>query len=309
MTDAIVDLVDNKFKAPEPITIDRVKISPALASQLLEINIDNIPPVTSKIVLYADAMRNGRWKYNGDSIRISSDGRLLDGQNRLLACVESGATIESNIVAGLEDDVFNTIDQGRVRQKAHLLARNFQDSIRPSEASMLNTAITKILKHDRGFSQTTNIARNASKSMIVTTDDISYYLLENPDMIEQARYVKNRFGSRSILPIPTVLYMYHIGSRFDQLYTSKFLDKMVLGIGLSDSETLMHMNKFLIRLKVKTLKWSAAERENTLIKAWNSVGRSGLYSIVHANNIKYRNSEPTPFFQEPKPESIEQMLG
>ncbi|MBD0782996.1 hypothetical protein [Pseudoalteromonas maricaloris] len=305
----IVDLINNKFKAPEPITIAKVKISTELASQLLEINIDNIPPVASKVALYADAMSNGRWQYNGDSIRVSSDGRLLDGQNRLLACIESGVTIESNLVVGLEDNVFNTIDQGRVRQKSHLLARNFNDSIRPSEANMLNTAITRILKHDRGFSQTTNIARNATKSMIVTTDDVSYYLLEHPELIEQARYVKNRFGSRSILPIPTVLYMYHIGSRFDQKYTAKFLDKMVLGVGLAESETLMYMNSFLIRLKVKTLKWSTSEKENTLVKVWNSVGRAGLYSIVHSGNLKYRPSDPVPFFQAPKQESIEQMLA
>ena len=47
-----------------------------------------------RIRKFADEMQNGMWVYNGESIIVSESGRLLDGQHRLHAIVDSGAEIE-----------------------------------------------------------------------------------------------------------------------------------------------------------------------------------------------------------------------
>ena len=79
------ELLKLNFKTQQRTTLLEVQLTPIHIEKLLDINTNNIPPVKTKINLYADHMINGRWMYNGDSIRVSKSGVLLDGQNRLMA--------------------------------------------------------------------------------------------------------------------------------------------------------------------------------------------------------------------------------
>lgn len=307
MTSTLLQSLINKdFKHEQFETISQVTVTPELAKELLRYNTDNIPPQKSKISTYANQMRAGKWAINGDSLRFSKTGVLLDGQNRLIACIQAGVSFVTSIVVGLEPTVFNTIDQGRVRKQAHLLAREFSNDISVAEANLINSTISKVLIHDNGYSQGTH--KKDLKSFDITPDDTGLYLLEHPELIEQARYIREVFGSRSILPQAVILFILHIGSRFNEEYTKAFLMKLVRGLNLADGETLFHMNQVLIQLKSRTTRWTPTERDNTLIKIWNSVGKKGLYSIVHRGNLKIRQADPKPFFQEPKPDAIAQML-
>jgi len=100
----------------------RVLITPEMASQLLENNTNNRPPIKGRVRALSKEIKKGRWKYNGETIKISEDGRLLDGQHRLMAVVATQMPIESELITGIADDVFYTIDVGAVRTNAHNLA-------------------------------------------------------------------------------------------------------------------------------------------------------------------------------------------
>lgn len=294
-----------RFKSPIVLTLPCVTLSLSLIEDLLSINTNNIPPVKSKISLYADLMLKGEWKYNGDSIRISSTGVLLDGQNRLKAAKKANLPLTCDLIFGLDDSVFGTIDQGRVRNRGHILSRELGSATSITEANMINTAISKIIKHDLGYSQNT-----ANSAKFIVTSEMAYeYVINNICIIEQASFVKNKFGSRALLPQPTILYIYHICSRFDEKYAKAFLNKMVLGINLDQNETLYHANQILIKLKSKSTKWTKGELENSIIKVWNSVARSGLYSIKHANNIKSRQDESHTTFNPASSQTKNEMFG
>lgn len=66
-------------------------------------------------------MNRGEWQYNGDTIRLSKSGRLLDGQHRLAAIERSGIPQRYTIVDGLEDESFTTIDVGKARTVGDML--------------------------------------------------------------------------------------------------------------------------------------------------------------------------------------------
>lgn len=97
-------------------------VTPDFAAQLLKANTNNRPISKASVRLYASEMRAGRWTNNGDTIRLSKGGRLLDGQHRLLAVISAGIPVQMTIVEGLDDDTFKTIDQGRKRTNADILA-------------------------------------------------------------------------------------------------------------------------------------------------------------------------------------------
>lgn len=79
-----------------------VTVTPQMAKMWLDLhNTDNFrKPTNSSIDQYAEDMRDGRWQLNGESIVFSDDGVLLNGQNRLYACVRSQANVHINVVVG-----------------------------------------------------------------------------------------------------------------------------------------------------------------------------------------------------------------
>lgn len=66
-------------------------------------------------------MAQKAWKMNGEAIKFSNTGRLLDGQHRLLACVESGCSVRTLVIRGLPEDTQETMDAGKSRTMANVL--------------------------------------------------------------------------------------------------------------------------------------------------------------------------------------------
>ena len=68
-------------------------ITPDVAAKMLENNHANRNIREGKVAEYAADMKAGKWFMNGETICISEDGTVLDGQHRLLAVVKSGCSI------------------------------------------------------------------------------------------------------------------------------------------------------------------------------------------------------------------------
>jgi Ca2+-binding EF-hand superfamily protein len=97
-------------------------ITPELAKQLLEKNTSNRKLSLPHVRDYSNQMKSGKWKVNGDTIRLSKNNVLLDGQHKLHAIIRSGVSVELVMVTDLEDDVFDTIDTGKSRNASDILS-------------------------------------------------------------------------------------------------------------------------------------------------------------------------------------------
>lgn len=67
-------------------------ITPKKARELLKLNTRNRKLSKALVSKYAGDMRAGRWPYNGDPIRVSKDGVLLDGPAPRLSLTISAAS-------------------------------------------------------------------------------------------------------------------------------------------------------------------------------------------------------------------------
>lgn len=105
------------------VKVTRKNITPQVAENLLDNLYERQRAVKPQVVKrYAEAMRNGEWLTTGDTIKLSEDGKVMDGQHRLRAIVESGFTLEGAIIIqGVDEDAFNVMDQGRPRTFADWL--------------------------------------------------------------------------------------------------------------------------------------------------------------------------------------------
>lgn len=65
-----------------------------------------------KVQMYSRDMAAGEWECNGETLIFASNGRILDGMHRLLACVEAGKPFRTHIVEGVAHTAMRTIDTG-----------------------------------------------------------------------------------------------------------------------------------------------------------------------------------------------------
>lgn len=108
------------FKSEEGAEI--IDVSPDIARILIETSNRNNRRIKPNVVKkYAKIMKNGDWKFSPETISVSKTGRLLNGQHRMLAVIESGVTCRFLFARGFDDEVFSVLDRGAVRTRADAL--------------------------------------------------------------------------------------------------------------------------------------------------------------------------------------------
>lgn len=115
-------------------------ISPSQASDLLRGNKNNRRVSAPLVTRYARDMAAGNWQSNGSAIVMNGDGSLLDGQHRLMACIEAGVAFKTLVIRGISSDAMATIDTGRSRSLSDVLAMRGEKNTR-TLASVLRQAM------------------------------------------------------------------------------------------------------------------------------------------------------------------------
>lgn len=98
-------------------------VTPAIAAELLKNNNCNRILRPAVIADYAGQMARGEWRENTpERLLISPSGRLLNGQHRLHAVVESGITFTFEVAYNVPEDMFDIIDRGARRTPGDILS-------------------------------------------------------------------------------------------------------------------------------------------------------------------------------------------
>ncbi|MDK8732557.1 hypothetical protein [Bifidobacterium breve] len=105
----------------EKITAKVETITPDIAKTMLGENVNNRRISHDNVNMFAREMRNGEWRFNGEAIKFSKDGRLLDGQHRLLAVIAADKPLTTLVIRGLEDETQQTMDSGKTRTLGDVL--------------------------------------------------------------------------------------------------------------------------------------------------------------------------------------------
>ena len=126
----------------------KTRIGPSLASNLMDNNLNNRSFRLGHAKDIARQMKLGRWKASPEPIVITTRGRLVNGQHRLWAVVETSTTQEFTVVVIPDEqytEIFEILDQGASRSSADVL-REDNKNITPLNY-LLRTAGIKTVKH------------------------------------------------------------------------------------------------------------------------------------------------------------------
>lgn len=97
-------------------TVRRVFFTPEYAAYLVTKNVNHNRPVDRRsLERYIADMETGDFPYTGASICIDWDGRLIDGQHRLLACVQCGIGFSANLIENMDPRMFGYMDRNKNR--------------------------------------------------------------------------------------------------------------------------------------------------------------------------------------------------
>lgn len=83
-------------------------INPSEAAAYLQNNAMHRKIKQKKVDAYVGEMRDGKWQLNGKALIFDSNGRLLNGQHRLSAVVQSDVPLTTVVIRGVDPSVLET---------------------------------------------------------------------------------------------------------------------------------------------------------------------------------------------------------
>lgn len=274
---ATVAKLPRKAKTPLPLqdALQIVTVTPEMAVQILERNELNRPLNDQHVHRIARQITEGKWKFNGDTIKISSDHSVVDGQHRLWAIIEAKQAVDTIIVTGIERDAFATIDTLRKpRSGSDVIALAGTLKYR----NMIAAALGWLIRYQRGVLQTYNQPQNK-----VENSDIEAAFKEHPGIV---RAVERCMPLRGLANPGIVAFAYYVALDRNGLLAEKLVDTLIDPAGVSINDPLFRLRSYFtsdhhkrkeavmsIALMFKALNAARAGRKISAL-SWKNQGRN-----------------------------------
>lgn len=254
----------------------KVLMTPEWAMQLLEHNTLNRPLNDQHVKRIAGQILTGKWKYNGDTVKLSSKKDVLDGQHRLWAIIESKTAVELVIVEGIEADAFATIDTLRKpRSGADVLALKGATRYR----AQISTALAWLLRYQRGVLE--NFMAPVNR---IENSDVEVMYESNPGMV---RAIERVMPLRALVNPSVMGFFYYILSNRNPELAERMVHTLEDPAGVSMNDPFFRLRAYFTgdHLKQKNAVISIA----LMIKAANAA-----YFQKEVRALNWRNQGAAP---------------
>lgn len=268
---------------PTQVAAEVVVVTPKVAAEMLLSNTSNRNVRPTVVGRYARDMAAGEWTLNGETIKVSETGVILDGQHRLHAVVKAGVAVTMFVVSGLPDSVQPTVDRG--------LPRNIADAFRL-----------------RGEINVTELAAAVSQAILLkspsptmngenwpSTSEAIRYLDAHPN-IRESIHVGDRVRKLNGFAASTAAALHHIFSEIDQEDADTFWSLYVEGANLPSDSPILRLRELMFRERTAPRRMNRSRLFAVTIKAWNAWRRGQPMQLL---KWKVGGSNPESF---PRPE-------
>jgi hypothetical protein len=241
-----------------------------------------------RVAQLAEAMERGEWMLNGETIKVADDGTLLDGQHRLQAIVDSGVEIETMVMRDLPMAAQDTIDTGRRRRLADLLAIEGR-----SDPHALGAALSML--HRLRTGKRIDYSHSGAPTPRQALD-----LLEAEPEIEKSVKVARRVTKNVGGPIGVFSALHRIFEDIDPGPAGEFYERLIEGDNLTKGDPLLSLRNQLLRpRRDRNYSQSPNNVAALTIKAFN-LRRAGRKVDV----LAFRKAEKFPTVDPPASEVL-----
>lgn len=246
---------------PAQVVSYLVRVSPALAKAWMAHNRGNRRPSSVKILRFSDQMRADKWEKNGETIKFSSTGRLLDGQSRLEAVVRSGCTVWLEVRGDLPDRAQESMDTGEARRNSHQL--EMLGEANPNETA---AALRLVFTWDKGALAGTGDT-SARVRRLLTNTAIRETLEKHPNVRASVGFC---LPVKQIMAISLAAAMHYIFTLASKPKADAFMKGLMSGANLAENDAVYMLRQRLLDDRLSTAKLTARARLGLLVKAWNA---------------------------------------
>lgn len=234
--------------------VKQTTITPAIARHYLNAQLRNRKVKLTHVQALAKAMREGTFLVSGDPIRFNTRGELIDGQHRLLACIESGLPFQAVIVTNLAPETQAVIDTGLGRTRGDILSLlGFVDG------RGLAAALTWLWRFDHSLETGYAVRPQVS--------DMEATLERHPTITEHlgTGYACGKLLTKSLASALDTLF-----AEKHQLQATLFFAQLKSGEGLFRGDPIYWLRARLLRERQAKAKLPPYEVAALTIKAWNA---------------------------------------
>lgn len=257
-----------------------IVLTPERATQLLEHNRLNRPLSDAHVKRLAQQIVDNKWRFNGDTIKISDTGDVLDGQHRCWAVIEAKKPVETIIVSGIKRDAFATIDTLRKpRSGGDVCALNGVERHRNQVAG----AIAWLLRYQSG-----NIETWKAPSNRIENADIEEAFIAHNHGIQKA--VERAMTIRRIANAPVMAFVFYVAAHHNEELAEQMIARLADPGRLPQSHPFYQLGVYF-RLRTERQKDPVV----SIAYAFKALNAAAAGKPLHALNWRRQGKKPDPF--------------
>lgn len=246
------------------IIAEVVKITPEVATKMLANNIKNRNVSRRSVERLVYTLKSGQWRLNGETVKVSDIGRLIDGQHRLTAVQQSGVTCDMLVVTGIQEDSVDTIDVGRKRTFSDWLSLQGEENTTILSASLYKLSLYKYYYSKNQF---VKCRRGGLKHQ--TYGDLER-LLKNNSGMKHSCAVANRLEAKKMFDTSVIATTHYLFSLSDSEKADDFFRRLSTGADLREGSPILTLRNAAIRWKLDNHKPEVYEVMAHLVRGWNA---------------------------------------
>lgn len=244
-------------KSARPLAI-AITLDPGLAKLLLRRNKKNRNLRPATVTEYARDMA-GDWPLNGEAIKVSWNGDVLDGQHRLHACEKAGVRIPTFIVGNLPPETQDTMDSGLRRTTADVLA------LREEEHS---TTLASILRRVWGWGEGD---RKFTRRSSPTKTEVKELLRKTPELRRSAEIADRTRSAFPHIPPSALGTAHYLFNGINPDETAWFFQRLGDGAELPAGHPILALRSRVTSERAKEGRIPWARHLVYLVVTWNAV--------------------------------------
>jgi len=212
----------------------------------------------------------------GETIKISSDGTLLDGQHRLTAIVNSGVSLNLSVSEDCDEEIYKVIDQSMKRSAGDTLEHIGVHNAPNISAGII--AYYKLIKCKSSYATNKQLGLSNQEVLSMYLRDHDFWDRSYENVICWYSSI-NRIITQSQL-LGFYAFFYRISK--DDAFT--FFDKLSLGTNLERTDSIFLLREKLISFRINDQKNIPLLVKNALIiKAWNLFRQKKTVKLLKYN--------------------------
>jgi hypothetical protein len=264
------------------INVYLLEITPDFARSALERKNINRTIRLSQIRKIIRTLEQDRWEINGETIIFDADGRLIEGQHRLKAVAETGITMWSMVVTGIDWEWFKTMGQGSKRNAGDILGiRGVKN------ARNLAAALRWVYRYENGMM--------LNPHPNITDDELADTLPDHPGIEDSLPF---GIQAHSVAAPGMVTALHYLCHKRNAGLANHFFHAFADGEDLSKGEPILVLRKrFVQELGKKRTAYILRDEQKApmIVKAWNIMRKTPQRLLKNASSIAWHGREGEEF--------------